>query len=106
MVDSDPNDRAFQVKNLSFPGGLPSAGWKTVAACWPNSTRPAARPSRGSATSTPIIKRAFDMLTGKAVTAAFDINAEPDVVRDRYGRHIVRPEPPCRASAGRGRDAL
>ena len=31
--------------------------------------------------------RAFDMLTGKAVAAAFDIADEPDVLRDRYGRH-------------------
>ena len=31
--------------------------------------------------------RAFDMLTGKAATAAFDIAAEPPALRDRYGRH-------------------
>ena len=32
-------------------------------------------------------QRAFDMLTGKEVAAAFDINAETRGVRDRYGRH-------------------
>src|SRR5262249_9118829 len=32
-------------------------------------------------------QRAFDMLTGKAVAAAFDVGAEPAAVRDRYGRH-------------------
>ena len=32
-------------------------------------------------------QRAFDMLTGKQVANAFDIGAEPPIVRDRYGRH-------------------
>ncbi|HJZ56347.1 MAG TPA: DUF1501 domain-containing protein, partial [Gemmataceae bacterium] len=32
-------------------------------------------------------QRAFDLLTSKQAAAAFDIAAEPDKVRDRYGRH-------------------
>ena len=32
-------------------------------------------------------QRAFDMLTGKQVAHAFDVSAEPPIVRDRYGRH-------------------
>ncbi len=32
-------------------------------------------------------ERAFDLLTGSASRQAFDIEREPDAVRDRYGRH-------------------
>ena len=32
-------------------------------------------------------QRAFEMLTGRVVAKAFDINAEPAALRDRYGRH-------------------
>ena len=32
-------------------------------------------------------QRAFEMLSGKDVTRAFDINSEPAILRDAYGRH-------------------
>src|SRR5262249_33985818 len=32
--------------------------------------------------------RAFDLLGSPAAQQAFDINAEPSSVRDRYGRHV------------------
>lgn len=32
-------------------------------------------------------KRAFDLLTGSAARQAFDVDREPDAVRDRYGRN-------------------
>jgi uncharacterized protein (DUF1501 family) len=32
-------------------------------------------------------RHAFQLLTSKATAVAFDINAEPEAVRDRYGRH-------------------
>jgi uncharacterized protein (DUF1501 family) len=35
----------------------------------------------------PQMQRAFSLLTGKQAVAAFDIAAEPDKLRDRYGRH-------------------
>jgi hypothetical protein len=31
--------------------------------------------------------RALDLLTGEQARRAFDLNQEPDVIRDRYGRH-------------------
>jgi uncharacterized protein (DUF1501 family) len=33
-------------------------------------------------------RKAFDLLSSRHVNAAFDINAETDRVRDRYGRHM------------------
>src|SRR5204862_3156919 len=32
-------------------------------------------------------QRAFSLLTGPAAARAFDITAEPEKIRDRYGRH-------------------
>lgn len=32
--------------------------------------------------------RAFDLITSSAAQRAFDVSAEPDAVRDRYGRHV------------------
>ncbi len=87
IVESDPNDPAFQVKNLTLPGGLSSSVWKTAGA--------RSRPWTSSgATSIPTVRdldayyqRAFAMLTGQSVADAFDIGAESAAVRDRYGRH-------------------
>ena len=50
--------------------------------------------------------RAFDMLTGKAVAAAFDIADEPDVLRDRYGRHTFGQSALLAPPAGRGGHAV
>jgi hypothetical protein len=36
----------------------------------------------------PYYTRAFDLLSSPAAQKAFDISAEPDRTRDRYGRHI------------------
>src|SRR5262245_18826578 len=37
----------------------------------------------------PYYERAFDLLTGSLAQAAFHIAAEPDRVRERYGRHVI-----------------
>jgi hypothetical protein len=42
---------------------------------------------RPAADLDPHMQRAFSLLTGKQAVAAFDIAAEPDKLRDRYGRH-------------------
>jgi hypothetical protein len=36
----------------------------------------------------PNLARAFDLVSSSAAQRAFDIHAEPDKVRDRYGRHV------------------
>ena len=60
--------------------------------------RPEAR-----ATSTPTTQRAFDMLTGQAVAAAFDIAAEPAAAPRPLRPAHLRPERPAGPPAGRGR---
>jgi hypothetical protein len=87
VVESDPNDPNYQVKNLRAPEGL-SLGRledrrRVLAAL--DGLRRAADPKLRDLDA--YQQRAFDMLTGKAVAAAFDIAAAPPGVRDRYGRH-------------------
>jgi uncharacterized protein DUF1501 len=87
VVDSDPNDPKFQVKNLTLPNGLSldrlEDRRRTLEAI--DQVRRDADPHLRDLDA--YYQRAFDMLTGKAVVSAFDIAAEPAAVRDRYGRH-------------------
>ena len=87
VVESDPNEKSFQVKNLKLPGGLSLSRLedrrKVLGAL--DQYRRESDPKLRDLDA--YYQRAFDMLTGKAVTAAFDIKAEPDALRDRYGRH-------------------
>ncbi len=88
VVESDPNDPKFRVKNLTLPerrvarppGGSPPRARRR----W---TRSAARPTRSSATSTPITSAPSRCSPARSVAAAFDIAAEDPRLRDRYGRH-------------------
>lgn len=87
IVESDPNDAGFQVKNLKLPGGLTIPRLedrrRTLQAL--DQLRRDAEPNVRDLDA--YYQRAFDMLTGQAVAEAFDIAAEPAAVRDRYGRH-------------------
>ena len=88
VVESDPNDPKFRVRNLTLPGGLTLDRLddrRRMLEAMDGLRRDAGPEAR--ATSTPISRRAFDLLTGKAATAAFDIAAEAAALRDRYGRH-------------------
>ncbi|CAN5869065.1 hypothetical protein BH23PLA1_BH23PLA1_34090 [soil metagenome] len=87
VVESDPNEDDFRVKNLRLPGGV-SLGRledrrRTLEAM--DQFRRAADPRFDDLDA--YYQRAFDMLTGPEVATAFDINAEAPEIRDRYGRH-------------------
>ena len=43
--------------------------------------------NRSADSLSPFRARAFDLLTGSAARQAFDVDREPDAVRDRYGRN-------------------
>jgi Protein of unknown function (DUF1501) len=87
VVDSDPNDPNFRVKNLGLPGGMTLARLEDHRRVLSDleAVRRDADPRLRDLDS--YYQRAFEMLTGRAVSAAFDITAEPSSVRDRYGRH-------------------
>ncbi|WZO98437.1 DUF1501 domain-containing protein [Isosphaeraceae bacterium EP7] len=87
VVESDPNDSKYGVKNLRLPAGLTldrlQDRRKMLAAM--DQVRRDADPKLRDLDA--YNQRAFDMLTGDAVTRAFDIDREDPRLRDRYGRH-------------------
>lgn len=87
IVESDPNDAAFQVKNLAMPRGLSLGRLEDRRKVLDAMDQLRRETDPRLADLDAYYHRAFDMLTGRAVSAAFDIAAEPPAVRDRYGRH-------------------
>jgi hypothetical protein len=87
VVESDPNDKAFAVRNLTLPGGLSldRLGDRRRVLEAMDGLRRSNDPRFRDIDA--YYGRAFEMLTGRDVAAAFDIAAEPAEVRDRYGRH-------------------
>jgi hypothetical protein len=87
VVDSDPNDPKYRVKNLALPpdvtlGRLEDR--RRMREALDGLRRDADQRLRDVDA---YYGRAFEMLTGKAMADALDIAAEPEAVRDRYGRH-------------------
>jgi hypothetical protein len=87
VVESDPNDPKFRVRNLHRPGDLTIDRLEDRRALLEtiDGLKRGAEPIMADLDSH--YGRAFEMLAGRAVAEAFDIAAEPDTLRDRYGRH-------------------
>ena len=87
IVESDPNDPKYRVRNLTLPGGVTLGRLddrrRMLEAM--DSLRREADPKLRDLDA--YRGRAFEMLSGKKVAAAFDINREDPKLRDRYGRH-------------------
>jgi hypothetical protein len=87
IVESDPNKPNFRVKNLALPRDLPLSRLEdrhSVLAALDNLRRDG---DRGVADLDQHYQRAFSLLTGHQAARAFNIAAEPEKVRDLYGRH-------------------
>jgi hypothetical protein len=87
VVDSDPNLKDYQVRNLKLPSGLSLNRLEDRRQVVRTMDTLRADGDRHYSDLDAYQQRAFDMLTGKQVSAAFDINAEPTSLRDKYGRH-------------------
>ena len=87
VVESDPNEANYRVKNLTPPKGVTLARLEDRRRVLESldQFRRDADPKLRDVDA--YYGRAFDMLTGKAVADAFDVAAEPAALRDRYGRH-------------------
>ncbi len=87
VVESDPNDPKYQVRNLSLPGGVTLGRLedrrRMLAGL--DELRRDADPKLRDLDA--YRQRAFSMLTGRSVAKAFDITAEDPRLRDKYGRH-------------------
>lgn len=87
VVNSDPNERGYGVKNLTLAGDLTLqriAGRRELMSDL----------DRVRAAADPLIddldehqQAAFDLLTSSRAREAFDVSREDDSLRDRYGRH-------------------
>jgi hypothetical protein len=86
-VDSDPNTPAFRVKNLALPGEMSFQRLEDRRQMLEAMDELRRDADRKTADMDEHYQRAFALLSSGQVTAAFDIRAEPDRVRDRYGRH-------------------
>jgi uncharacterized protein (DUF1501 family) len=87
VVESDPNGQNFRVRGLAPPKGLTIdrlADRRHVLEALDGLKRDAESKLRDLDA---YYQRAFTMLTGREIAAAFDIQAEDPRLRDRYGRH-------------------
>jgi hypothetical protein len=88
-VDVDPNAKNFAVPNLSLLEGVTSerlGDRKALLAELDNARR--IHDTRGMTEGVDQFRaQAFDMVTGAAARKAFDLDAEPVKVRERYGRN-------------------
>jgi hypothetical protein len=87
VVESDPNDAKYQVKNLSLPGDVSFQRLEDRRQILERLDGLRRDNDTRLDDLDAYQQRAFEMLTGRSVAAAFDIAAEPGAVRDRYGRH-------------------
>ncbi len=91
IVNSDPNESGFGVQNLTLPGELTLQRLESRRNLLGDLDRIR---SGVELTMTDIDdhqQAAFNLLTSTRVRDAFDISAEPDKLRDRYGRHTFGP---------------
>jgi len=87
IVNSDPNDAAYGVKNLTISDKL------TLNRITDRRSLSASLDRLQSTSESPMSdlskyqQAAFDLLTSQGAKDAFDISRETDSLRDRYGRH-------------------
>ncbi|HEX5273051.1 MAG TPA: DUF1501 domain-containing protein, partial [Gemmataceae bacterium] len=87
IVESDPNTPQFRVKNLALPKDLPLARLEDRRHVLDALDGLRRQGDRGVSDMDQHYQRAFSLLTGRETAKAFDVGAEPEKVRERYGRH-------------------
>lgn len=87
---ADPNAKGFNVRDISFPSGVTSDRVdrrKRMLTAVDSLQRQADVQARAFDALDESFKTAFNMITAPETKAAFQIENEPDVLRDKYGRH-------------------
>jgi Protein of unknown function (DUF1501) len=87
ITESDPNTSKFRVKGLSLAPGISFERLEDRRHVLEAIDGQRRVGERVTADRDDHYQRAFHLLTSRQVAAAFDINAEPARVRDRYRRH-------------------
>lgn len=86
-VEGDPNERGFRVRGLKTPDELSLERLESRREMLAALDRFRRRTDAGMVSLDEHNRQAFEMITGPQAREAFDISAEEDVARDRYGRH-------------------
>ena len=91
VVGNDPNNKNFRVRDVALPNGLDAIGFqrrrdlRALVDTMPRIDHPAA--------ADPVMaldeyyQQGYDLITTPEAQRAFDIQSEPDAVRDAYGRN-------------------
>jgi len=87
IVESDPNLPEFKVRNLTLAPELSFSRLESRRQVLEAMDQARRAEDARQADLGEHYQRAFDLLTSKRVADAFDVNAEPAPLRDRYGRH-------------------
>ncbi len=90
LVSGDPNAEGWSVPALSLPNDVNQARLEHRRTLLARIDQQQADLERLAVlrTSTAQQQKAFELLTSRDVRTAFDLSAEPQSVRERYGRHI------------------
>ncbi|NBW95632.1 MAG: DUF1501 domain-containing protein [Planctomycetia bacterium] len=88
-IGSDPANPNFTVRDLSLPGGVDAGRFATRQRLRDAVGRHFQRleDTANLEAMDEFYSRAYDLVSSERARAAFDIKAEPDTVRDEYGRH-------------------
>jgi hypothetical protein len=87
VTESDPNAADFRVRNLALAKDMSFGRLEDRRGLLESLDAHRRAVDSPAANLDAHQQRAFSLLTSKEAAAAFDIAAEPDRVRDRYGRH-------------------
>jgi uncharacterized protein (DUF1501 family) len=87
VVNSDPNEADFRVRDLSLASGLTFSRLEHRRELWKTIDNLQRQADQQLANMSAHQQAAFDLLGSQPVRDAFDISQEPDALRDQYGRH-------------------
>jgi hypothetical protein len=87
IVESDPNLASFRVRNLTLGRELSFERLQDRRGVLARLESVRRLGDRQASHLDAHQQRAFDLLTSRRVASAFDVQAEPDRVRESYGRH-------------------
>ncbi|MBM3724850.1 MAG: DUF1501 domain-containing protein [Acidobacteria bacterium] len=91
FVAGDPREKDFRVKDVALPEGMPfeeAVANRRLLEALDRRFEAAARSPLMPAMDS-FSKKAFELVSSTATREAFNIHAEPDALRDRYGRTTV-----------------
>ncbi|RMF43051.1 MAG: DUF1501 domain-containing protein [Planctomycetota bacterium] len=88
-LGSDPASSGFRVQDLSLPGGVDEKRFARRRAALDAVNQYFATRQRADAVSAmdSFYERAYSLISSEKARDAFDINKEPDKLRDQYGRN-------------------